>query len=76
MSNRLASLAMSTSVLKALPGKLDIKRHSRSIFYIFVCLCSICSNYLPSAAIDWSFFWDSCMVMFNLFIDTNIRFFV
>ena len=28
MLNRLASLAMSTSVLKALPGKLDIKRHS------------------------------------------------
>ena len=31
MLNRLASLAMSTSVLKALPGKLDIKRHSPSI---------------------------------------------
>ena len=29
-----ASLAMSTSVLKALPGKLDIKRHSPSILYI------------------------------------------
>ena len=29
--NRLASLAISTSVLKALPGKLDIKRHSPSI---------------------------------------------
>ena len=28
MLNRSASLAMSTSVLKALPGKLDIKRHS------------------------------------------------
>ena len=26
--DRSASLAMSTSVLKALPGKLDIKRHS------------------------------------------------
>ena len=32
MLNRSASLAMSTSVLKALPGKLDIKRHSLSIF--------------------------------------------
>ena len=32
--NRSASLAMSTSVLKALPGKLDIKRHSPSILYI------------------------------------------
>ena len=34
MLNRWASLAMSTSVLKALPGKLDIKRHSPSIIYI------------------------------------------
>ena len=29
-----ASLVMSTSVLKALPGILDIKRHSPSILYI------------------------------------------
>ena len=36
--NRSASLAMSTSVLKALPGKLDIKRHSPSILYILVSL--------------------------------------
>ena len=34
MLNRSASLAMSTSVLKALPGKLGIKRHSPSILYI------------------------------------------
>ena len=33
MLNRSASLAMSTSVLKALPSKLDIKRHSPSILY-------------------------------------------
>ena len=33
MLNLSASLAMSTSVLKALPGKLDIKRHSPSILY-------------------------------------------
>ena len=31
MLNSSASPAMSTSVLKALPGKLDIKRHSYSI---------------------------------------------
>ena len=30
------SLAMSTRVLKALPGKLDIKRHSPSILYLCV----------------------------------------
>ena len=34
MLNRSASLAMSTSILKALPGKLDIKRPSPSILYI------------------------------------------
>ena len=34
MLNRLASLTMSTSILKALPGKLDIKRHSPSILHI------------------------------------------
>ena len=33
MFNCSASLAMSTSVLKTLPGKLDIKRHSPSILY-------------------------------------------
>ena len=35
----LASLAMSTSVLKALPGKLDIKRLSSSILYISARVC-------------------------------------
>ena len=34
MLNRSASLVMSTSILKALPGKLDIKRHSPSILYL------------------------------------------
>ena len=34
MLNHSASLAMSTSILKALPGKLDIKRHSPSILYL------------------------------------------
>ena len=36
MLNRSASLAMSTCVLKALPGKLDIKRHSPSILYVSI----------------------------------------
>ena len=34
MLNRSASLAMSTSVLEALPGKHDIKIHSPSILYV------------------------------------------
>ena len=44
--NRSACLAMSTSVLKALPGKLDIKRHSPSILYKhdLVGMCSMTSN--------------------------------
>ena len=36
MLNRSASLTMSTSVLKALPGKLDIKRHSPGILYVYI----------------------------------------
>ena len=44
MLNRSASLAMSTSILKALPGKLDIKRHSPSILYIQDGLNSRCGN--------------------------------
>ena len=35
MLNRSASLALSTSVLKVELGKLDIKRHSPGIFYIY-----------------------------------------
>ena len=31
MLNRSASLAMSTTILEALPGKVDIKRHSPSV---------------------------------------------
>ena len=34
MFNRWASLAMSTSVLKSMPGKLDIKRHSQCSLYL------------------------------------------
>ena len=41
MLNRSASLAMSTSVLKALRGKLDIKRHSPSFLYL-------CNAYMPA----------------------------
>ena len=44
---------MSTSVLKALPGKLDIKRHSPSIPYLSYtnqgkvkCLISVQHNFL------------------------------
>ena len=49
MLNRLASLGMSTRVLKALPGKLDIKRHSPSILYLsvifYMCAASFIQRY-------------------------------
>ena len=47
MLNRSASLAMSTSVLKALPGKLDIKRHSPSILYLIQEYHDYCDVLLP-----------------------------
>ena len=34
MLNRLASLAIQQAISKALPGKLDFKRHSPSILYL------------------------------------------
>ena len=47
MLNRSASLAMSTCVLKALPGKLEIKRHSPSILYVPHVVQTILSQLLP-----------------------------
>ena len=46
MLNRSTSLAMSTSILKASPGKLDIKRHSPSIPYLSVPMVAIVSGSL------------------------------
>ena len=43
----LASLAMSTGVLKALPGKLDFKGNSPSILYIWASL-AMSSNILKA----------------------------
>ena len=40
MHVELTSLAISTCVLKALPGKLDIKRHPSSILYMSLALAS------------------------------------
>ena len=48
MLNRSASLPMSTSVLKALPGKLDIKRHSSSILYLQRSFLSIANSVDPN----------------------------
>ena len=58
MLNRSASLAMSTSVLKALPGKLDIKRHSPGILYLVIAVfhykgrtCLSRSNWIQGAPV-------------------------
>ena len=45
MLNRSASFTMSTSILKALPGKLDIKRHSPSILYLLFGALTIKFNF-------------------------------
>ena len=38
MLNRSASLALSTSVLKALPGKVDIKKNAHLVLSIYYLL--------------------------------------
>ena len=45
MLNHSASLGMSTNVLIALPGKLDIKRHSPNILYFLKSLFILCTNW-------------------------------
>ena len=50
MLNRSASHTMSTCVLKALPGKLDIKRHSPSTLYLQGLLMCGAQIFLP-----WNF---------------------
>ena len=52
MLNRSASLAMSTSVLKALPGKLDIKRHSPRILFCIVSFAHVFAYTLASLSLD------------------------
>ena len=44
MLNGSANLIMSTSILKALPGKLNIKRHSPSILYQSVYITGTCDK--------------------------------
>ena len=44
MLNCSASLSMSTSILKDLPGKFDIKRHPPSILYLVVLMRIKLSN--------------------------------
>ena len=54
----LTSLAMSTCILKALPGKNDIKIHSTSILYLYVwnhlAQERSVGSLLPKSAMGWS----------------------
>ena len=57
MLNRSACAVMSTSVLKALPGKLDIKRHSPGILYIkwfYLEAMMKCNFVFQSDMISWA----------------------
>ena len=74
MLNRSASLAMSTCVLKALPGKLDIKRHSPSILYVSIPdLCLLLFSLISGPLFchaeccpdGWLSFQDSCYLFSN-----------
>ena len=62
MLNRSASLAMSTCVLKALPGKLDIKRHSPSILYFYPTLTLMLDSYIIYLSILFDFSEMTCPV--------------
>ena len=71
MLNRSASLAMSTSLLKALPVKLDIKRHSPSILYIhnsYLSQCCLPYKHLPKAANNQYAFKHYTSMIFQLFM--------
>ena len=54
MLNRSASRAMLTGILKALPGKLDIKIHSSCILYVLLLRGCLCSVSIPLSGISWS----------------------
>ena len=66
MLNCSASLAMSTCVLKALPGKLDIKRHSPSILYVSI-LHPKLLMYLPPSRSQSCVPAFCCCVLFDVF---------
>ena len=63
MLNRSASLAMSTCILKALPGKLDIKRHSPSILYLLYFCYFLCGILMSGVVLDLSFL-DVCRLSY------------
>ena len=69
-----ASLAMSKSSLKALPGKLDIKRHSPTIHYLCKFILILESSHLFRAKIRLSLTVSGQAILNLLLIDLNIEF--
>ena len=67
MLNRSASLAMLTSVLKALPGKLDIKRYSLSILYVY----ELCHIFISACTDTDVWFWVGNCIYFHSFLFTD-----
>ena len=64
MLNRSSSLPMSTSVLKDLPGKLDVKRHSLTLSIL----------YISSRARDFKFLFESLSTSTSiLFLCVNCK---
>ena len=51
-----ASLAMSTSVFKALPGKLDVKKNANLVFYL-----SVYPFFFHSSTRDYDVIFDFCV---------------
>ena len=64
MLNRSASLAMSTSVFKALPGKLDVKRHSPGILFLWAIFYNQASITVYSKR--------SCFVVYSCILETTV----
>ena len=64
---------MSTSVLKALPGKLDIKKHSPSILYILSApiMCGPGEEYLLAKTLQHKTVSIPCPTLLTHFIDVG-----
>ena len=72
---------MSTRILKALPGKLDIKRHSPSILYLPAHEILVCIAYLSSYGSDESIqshillsAFATCMPKVRKYIESPIKY--
>ena len=74
MLNSLTSLTLSTNVVKAFPGKLDIKRHSPSILHLSGPIdkiqTNIVANLYCSVALSYFFI---LLIVFNIWSQRGPR---